>query len=155
MVNATRTDHSDLYWDLIIALRLYLIVLFIILPNVLLNVYLNYIQPLSIIIYGLFALVLIKFVLFEPRKGSKRLIISSLIVLTSLSSLVFLNFFLGFLYHFIHGHPIGIILPLIIWVTSIFYFLVIITKKPFKGINIKLLPYFPSSISNHIANKSD
>ena len=112
METSSRKDRKDLLWDLLVALRLYLIVLFIILPISLLTIFLNYLQPLSLIILGFSVLLIIRFVLFETRKSSNKFLKCSLITLFILMGLVFFNFFFGFILQIVHFNPIGIITPL-------------------------------------------
>ena len=69
-LNTSRKEENSDFWDIIIALRLYLILLFIVLPVILLVKQLKYIQPLGIIILGFSALLILRFVLFEPRTQS-------------------------------------------------------------------------------------
>jgi hypothetical protein len=88
---------------------------------------------------GLAVLIILRFVLFEPRKSSKTFLKISLIVLIFLSGAFFFNFFLGFLTQLIHMNLVGIILPLIICISSILYFTLIILKKPFKALNARLI----------------
>ncbi len=140
-MSTSRKDRTDLFWDLLIAIRLYLIVLFLILPSILLSVYLFYIQPGSIIILGLSALIIVRFILFEPRKMRKKSLKFSLLMLVPLTCMIFLNFLLGFLNQLILINLAGIVLPLSICIISILYFTIVILKKPFKGLNTRLIAW--------------
>jgi len=130
---------QDKFWDLIIALRFYLIIIFLMLPVILLSINLKYIQPVSLIIFGFSILLIVKLVLFEPRKQSIIIQKISLAVLITCASFIFLNFILGFIFQIIQMNLIGIIIPLFICIGSVLFFLLTVPKKRFKRLNSRLI----------------
>lgn len=140
-ISISRKENGKDYWDLIISLRLYVITLFLLLPIIILSIQLVYIQPVNLIILGFSVLLIIRFVLFEPRIYSMRYQKISLILLIPCVCAIFFNFLLGLIIHIIHLNFIGIIDPLIISIVSFVYYIFMVPKKRFKKINERLISW--------------
>lgn len=125
-------------WDLVIGLRLYLILLFLVAPVVHLIVNLVYLQPIGLIILGFSIWLIIRFVFFESRTDSEKLLKISLMILIPLAGTVFLNFSFGLIISIIHANQEVITIFIITVIASLVYFMTITVKRPFKTLNLKM-----------------
>ncbi|MFW9898967.1 MAG: hypothetical protein ACFFDO_06870 [Candidatus Thorarchaeota archaeon] len=130
---------SELYkgggkWDLLIALRLYIIVFLIIYPLIYIVILLGYLSPIGILILGISIWLILKYVLFESRKRSIRFIKTLYIIV----GIIYINFVLSLIINIIHTNLANILLSLCICLGSAIFFLVIVLRKPFRIINSSL-----------------
>lgn len=138
--NLRRTDwyQSGGPWDLLIGLRLYIIVLFIVAPVYHLLIQLKYLSPLYIAILGIAMWLILRFVFLESRTASNQFLKISLILLIPLAIIIFFNFTSGLIFNIIHLNLIGILINAIICGSSILFLAFIILKRPFNNLNSKL-----------------
>ncbi len=126
---------NDGPWDLIIGLRLYLIVLFLLAPALYIIIHVGIFSPINLLIFGVSIWLIINFVIFETRTASKFLYKLYLILLIPITGIIFINFILGLIIDIHHILLGGIILTLSISIGSVGYFLLVLKKCPFKGLN--------------------
>lgn len=145
-MNSEKTDlkekpisREDFLWELLVATRLYVIALFFIPPLILITLNIGYLSPVNIVIIGFTSILILIFVLFEPRTDSLRFLRISLRFIVPCAVLIFANFAIGLVLNIIHVNIIGIIIDLCIVTGSIFYFLLTIPKNKFKKVNIWLV----------------
>ena len=124
-------DQTDNLWNLLIAIRLYVIIFLLIYPIIYFLFHLKYLSSTGIIILGFSVWLIFKYVLFESRSGSIRFF-QILLVLTFI---IALNFFFNLIYHILNGNVIFIFLGLSICIGSLLYFAFVIVLKPFTKVN--------------------
>ena len=137
-------------WDLIIGLRLYLILIFLLAPAIYIIIYVGIYSPILLLILGLSIWLIFNFVIFESRKSPKLLDLLGFILLIPSSSTIYLNFLLGLIIAVNHSLIGGIFINSSICIGSIIYFFIILSKCPFKRIN----DYFTSYLSNWAQRRS-
>ncbi|MFX0099099.1 MAG: hypothetical protein ACFFCS_05915 [Candidatus Hodarchaeota archaeon] len=134
-------DRKGFLWEIIVALRLYIVVLLFLMPSVILLINLGYLQPLNLILMGISSFIIIKFVLFEPRKASRQVTWILAILAVIITALILLNFVTSTILNIIHGNLAAVALPLGISIASILYIVFIITGRRFEVLNAKLIDW--------------
>ncbi|MHA1264979.1 MAG: hypothetical protein ACTSRS_07050 [Candidatus Helarchaeota archaeon] len=126
---------NRLGWELIIALRLYLLVVIFFFPIFHIWIQLGYLPLLDICVLGFSILLLLRFVVLEPRTGSRKFQQISLILLLPLTCITWFNFSLGLILNVIHGQDGGILFHGIICGSSLCYFAISLWFRPFYALN--------------------
>ncbi len=122
-------------WDLLVASRLYTILFLFIVPIIHVLIHIGYFQPLGVVILGFSILLILKFVLFEPRTASNWFLKGSLVFILPITCIIAINFMLGVILNIIHYNLAGLLLHLGISIGTLAYFGIAIRYKLFKAIN--------------------
>lgn len=122
-------------WDFSITLRLYIIIFLIFYPLIYFIIQFGYLSPAAIMILGISICFIVRFVLFETRKSSVRLLKTSVIG----ASIIIMNFIACLIINIVHMNIANFIMALVILIGSGIYFFIMIMKRPFKKINSWLI----------------
>jgi hypothetical protein len=117
-----QTNHGGASWDLLISIRFYVIFFIFLAPVFNVFFHIGYLPPVDIVILGFSILLILRFVIFEPRANSKLFLKVSLTFLIPVVYIIFIN--------------INNLLAMSsLSVGTLVYFILVVYFKPFKRLN--------------------
>ncbi|MFX0098395.1 MAG: hypothetical protein ACFFCS_02365, partial [Candidatus Hodarchaeota archaeon] len=125
-------------WDFLIALRLHALLFLLVFPVVHLIIQVERFSAPCMIILGIAAWLIAKYVFFEPRKDSRLFVKLSFCVLVFLFSIINLNIILGIVINFNHANPNGVARNVSFLLGSLVLTIPSIKLETFKKLNVNL-----------------
>ena len=125
-------------WEMLIALRLYIIVFIMVYPFIFFFINLKYLSPFGIIILGFSALLIIKYVLFESQIG----LIRYFKTLFCIMLIIIFNFIISLIYFINYWNLYYILFISYVLIGSTLYFILTVYFKVFKKINSFIITNF-------------